>query len=288
MPEMKFDKIVIYGPVKTLKSGLYSELKKEAPDIVTLVPIELLKNFNQIKVDKKLSDRLDVEDGATHMYRDKTYMIVFDDMATVDDKNIIKNVNSYFSFGSKLNLQIFYISQKYSSTALSTYSRDQLSSIIIMSGTNSDEIKKIFREKIRGDLTKQEQDELISKLNSSKFSFIMINSDLPFNKGRIRFNNQIIIPDKTKNIEDVMEQINKVEDEEDNEDDEQLNSTPIMSDDDIDQKYIGSRVRKAMLKDFNLNSIKIKELSGILKKHNINTRNKTFRQVFEEVRKNMV
>ena len=60
----QYTKIIIYAALTTLKSGLYQSLKDLAPDVVSLVPILLIKPLEETNLDPN-----------------EKYFIIFDDIS---------------------------------------------------------------------------------------------------------------------------------------------------------------------------------------------------------------
>jgi adenylate kinase family enzyme len=173
----QYTRIIIYAPITTLNSGFYQALRKAAPDMVSLVPIDLIQ-----KIDNSNLDPIE------------KYFVVFDDVATDSRKFVTESIRTFFSHASKIFMHIFYLTQAYTNTSFDRYMKTNIYSFIIMSGTEESSIKLLFRQVVGNDVSDDEKHVLIERLNSKEYNFLIISMRLPIEDGRYRINNQTFIP----------------------------------------------------------------------------------------------
>ena len=169
-----YSKIIVYASITSLRSGFYRNLKEAAPDVVSLVPIDLIQHLDKTVMDVK-----------------EKYFIIFDDIATVRNKKLIESVESFFAFGSKLNMHLFYLSQSNTNTGLNKFMRQNISSYIIMYGTESEQIDLIFRQVVGKDITDLDKQALKEQLNAKQYNYLIIAKQVPIEEGRYVVNDKI-------------------------------------------------------------------------------------------------
>jgi len=173
----KYTKIIVYAAITTIESGFYKTLYETAPEIISLIPIDLIEPLDRTNLDPK-----------------ESYMIIFDDIATVKNKKIIEAVESFFAYGSKRNMHLFYLTQGYTGTAFSKTMRKNITSYIIMQGTENDEIDLLFRQIVGKNITDTDKQILKEKLDSRQFNYLIIAKPLSIEDGKYRVNNDIYTP----------------------------------------------------------------------------------------------
>lgn len=159
---LRFENIYIY--CKTLSQGKYAYLK---------AVLQLIKDI----------EYFEFEDGADVIPPNEAKpnsIIIFDDVVSCN-QNIIQD---YFSFGRHRHLDVFFLSQGYSSVKKQLL-RENTNFIVLFKQDNLN-LKHVYDDHVGADMRKEQFTQICHECWSKPYGFLTIDKDSPIYNGRYR------------------------------------------------------------------------------------------------------
>jgi hypothetical protein len=115
----------------------------------------------------------------THLENGKKYLIIFDDVVTNHNQNVMK---SYFTRGRHKNAIVFYLSQSY--FALDRRAIRMNSNVLILFKLSNSDLKNLWQDRCQNDFTEYKDFKIFcNNVWKVPYNFVMINFNNSFESG---------------------------------------------------------------------------------------------------------